>query len=833
MLAHEIGVPAVLRGDFEVQLLEMEAEVCQRARRRRALERRAGAQARVHARRWQHREGRRQRQCETLLPSSAEEARGSVKMERQRSGSIGQEISEHAGTDPEDEGMVGIAQPGPSSEKINKVKESMRMKRLTQLSTRSRKRLHRLNKRKAIFDDSVQPGDREAIVDAFTTFAEGGIEFDAKLQDISALLDCLFLLGVGGDNRDEHHEVMRACEELLASNDSIDLHGLGTEALPRARAGILEAQRPKALEHFRRLCKALRSDHGGERRLSIVACMVAIDSSLGDMSGGRLAPMDDALLERIMQSLCHHHAEWEGASEDAFMDAVQIAREAVSRFLRDGKRVRALASEASAHLLAPTHAWDTRSQVDAAALEASLKFVIGWNDAASPAEEAPDWTTKSLDSLQMQGVFCQMGLEPVWRGRVDDFCPLERIIWTCCQDMSRQVDKDRRNFDSCKRFVEKVRYSVLKLTEQFLEDFLSGPDSTGQQRFTVGQAIAALKVSPQTPAEREAVSQEIDAAGGDPRSDGLFSCRALAEMTLRAQERLQRDRRADELRAATAVGLQSELQRLRNAFVSEAFSPTVVARRGPQARSNRQQQHAAPQPSGQPIQCKASQVAIGDGGVVSANGLRNIFLRLDQPLTPKVAVALASIVAGERAPEAEVSARETSPDSRRPAPSATAAATAIAAEAADAKVDFAGILLAMRLAKDCSVDVLLSSQPTADVAEAEGVAQRRFSKKTEPLEDRALRTVMLALSMPGRLTLALPREQLEAMAISTLIAEAAQEAEKEGPSVGIGRERKLGEVLQQKMKLVMEVGTKKAAVLQQPLPVLVRKARRWAIENTK
>eukprot|EP00427_Karlodinium_veneficum_P064169 CAMPEP_0169326002 /NCGR_PEP_ID=MMETSP1017-20121227/11286_1 /TAXON_ID=342587 /ORGANISM="Karlodinium micrum, Strain CCMP2283" /LENGTH=115 /DNA_ID=CAMNT_0009420713 /DNA_START=331 /DNA_END=676 /DNA_ORIENTATION=+ len=67
-VAREFGVPVVLRGDVESKLLQIKVAASDRARRRRALEKDSGAQARVRARRiMKHRNLQRARQTSPPL----------------------------------------------------------------------------------------------------------------------------------------------------------------------------------------------------------------------------------------------------------------------------------------------------------------------------------------------------------------------------------------------------------------------------------------------------------------------------------------------------------------------------------------------------------------------------------------------------------------------------------------------------------------------------------------------------------------------------------------------------------------------------------------------
>jgi hypothetical protein len=525
--------------------------------------------------------------------------------------------------------------------------------------------------------------------------------------------------------------------------------------------------------------------------------MVAIDQTLGEMPGGRFIHINaSSILQKVLHRLRDHGVclatEAEVISEQAYMDCVQFVREAASRLLHDCHRsviqqrhergslltmppVSSSRSVGSTFFAPP--AWDTRNQVDDGAFEVAFRWVAHCAGKDEPLQysKASEMEKWSFNAGDIQNVLVQMGLEPLWRGKIHSFTPLERLIWTSCQEVLRHKlakNKGVFGFHECRKIVAEVRRVVRKLSEEMLVQTLGG-GRPGAQEFPAGMAIAAMEVFPHTPAERSALCQELEAAVGDRSA---LPCGELAEVVLRAQERLQRDRRADELRVAQAIERSMELQRLRMVFVEEAFSA------------------ASSEP---PKKWMRGQAALGDGVTISAQGLRNLLLRIEEPATPKVAALLASLTAGQ--PPAEKKGDD----------------QAAALLACDAKVDFVGSLLAVRLLRDCSKEI----KELVTLVEECNTMDRKPPRLFAPhdLDDLGMRVVLVSLSMPGRLTLALPREQQEALAISALLAETVEEADREDVNAVLVSPHSKART--------------KEFMLQQPLPVLVRQSRRWALDH--
>jgi len=229
--------------------------------------------------------------------------------------------------------------------------------------------------------------------------------------------------------------------------------------------------------------------------------------------------------------------------------------------------------------------WDTRAQVDSGALEAAFRWAahMSGRDGPNEAGEERKMSEWQLGTAEVQNVLVQMGLEPLWKGSLKDFSPLERMIWSSCQEVLRHLTQKKKgcfDFASCRKLVMEVRRIVRRLAEDFLKESLpckTVERDTEASCFPAGLAIAALQVTPHTPAERSALCQELEAGGGDC---GTLPCKDLSDISLRAQERLQRDRRADELQIAEAIGLESELHRIRTSFIEEAFLQSANKQRG-------------------------------------------------------------------------------------------------------------------------------------------------------------------------------------------------------------------------------------------------------------
>lgn len=836
MLAHDIRVPAILRGDFEEVVSARQEAAFRRARCWRSLCRSKSVEAREHAQSWRRRMRAVEEEFQKRLPEEAEMEH--AENEARPTSELPEETEAVKTVD------TGLRRGGGP-------KKSKRIRRLNRARARAQ---HHERALQADLDLAVPSKEaRRELEVLYKQFAgrQRSSGADHGL-DAHSLPGCLAALGLAGTEHKEREAVRLVCEEELGDGP-VNMCRLGVRVLPRAREALAEVQRTRVVQCFNQHMQAFGAGQGG--RLYAAQCVVALDCALaGEVMGEATDKVKRQLWQAIEPQLDYMVGE-EGADLATFSKMAHASMEVAAKLLHKSALDILEAHDRCGDCANTSNSARVCGSVSSGSgggglLRPSLLLLNGYDGACAPAKPLQqdelmvfDWFfrhqrdniadgTGRLSEDDLQAMLTQLGLLPVGRGPQAELQTMDSIALESLEEAMKQekqrakVSSEGGNadgfcFSGCFAIMSAIRAGsqsrvavILRKRlglDPTLEEFgtaggsASGSGAQLQTAWSVNQVLALLQVVPRTAMERDAIDGELRAVGGHTGKD--LPIVDLASFAARAMERLRRLRRSLEWRAAEALELESELHIFREVFAEEA-ARAASQMHGAVALRNLKQElangasrasparvaccstrhaHSASSGLGSRSSVGGASAPGGDGEHLSIDALQEAMVRAGHQVSPELAAHLAAVVAG---------LPKEAGDTER---------------CGGVEVDLAGALLALRLVRDCS-DLVDGHKAAIGDAEEEGNGRRGSRKNIfaclsctvtggRPLSSSHIRVVLAALGIGGPLTLSLPQSDQEALArdaVNTVT---------ETVSPGLDTLRV------------------------QTLPELVRRARAWAVER--
>eukprot|EP00927_Polykrikos_kofoidii_P040911 TRINITY_DN34886_c0_g1_i1.p1 TRINITY_DN34886_c0_g1~~TRINITY_DN34886_c0_g1_i1.p1 ORF type:complete len:969 (-),score=168.23 TRINITY_DN34886_c0_g1_i1:14-2920(-) len=792
-IRHDIGVPAILRGDVEKAVAAREADACELARRRRSHVRVLSAEAREHARRWERRNRRpRKGSIGTGEPTGDFDRRtgqptlggSTIPTDFEFDENDEEELQGDEPTQDtdltEEEAQLQVlpvdsgsptpqsASSDPTLQQRQSARTSVRVQRLEQrrrktkmrqewtaqtpgsrstatrqTSTMSSKPMNsgrRPTEQSESFNSIMSETERDVVVAVYKLFADP----PGNGLDETALGGCLEAVGLSGLDPAEREAVAESIAAEVAESERVSLHDLGF-LLPQIRDAFRQLLRLQAMELFKRHVEAPpgKAAVGGDSGvLRATECIWVLDRHLASIA----PPACDEDAKQVLESLQGHIEDAEPSSEmvdvERFVVLAQLVREAAARTTYE--RLQSTLQEGSFSLKKGEDAEEEEDEEEEECYRARLpRPETSFEELAVVLGSFCRSTTDEPGRLSRGELLClmtELGVRPIRRRDPRSLPALEGISWNCCQDILevRAAGKELFEFDECLSHIDGVRKMIRHRAAIYLRRELNLDHATAL-KVPAAQALVLLNVASRTASERRSIDHELRASSD---GSGFLPIQSMADFAARSLELILRRRRAAERRLADALDIGDRVEQLQEAFAEELAMTRSKEEITPANEPNQQSPSSLISPASRNM--TAAEVAMGDGATLTASSLGSLLTRLNLDLSPLAVAELAAAATG----------------------------SARVADGLCVNVDFAAALLVTRLAEDGhGYQAYRGRPPSRDPALTNNAAIGPSRRQAESFAWRhgRVRLVLAALGMAGPLVVALPLEDREMLAERALM----------------------------------------------------------------
>eukprot|EP00927_Polykrikos_kofoidii_P040912 TRINITY_DN34886_c0_g1_i2.p1 TRINITY_DN34886_c0_g1~~TRINITY_DN34886_c0_g1_i2.p1 ORF type:complete len:934 (-),score=169.61 TRINITY_DN34886_c0_g1_i2:14-2815(-) len=757
-IRHDIGVPAILRGDVEKAVAAREADACELARRRRSHVRVLSAEAREHARRWERRNRRpRKGSIGTGEPTGDFDRRtgqptlgGSTIPtdfefdENDEEELQGDEPTQDTDLTEEEAQLqvlpVDSGSPTPQSASSDPTLQQRQSARTSVRVQRLEQRRRKTKMRQESFNSIMSETERDVVVAVYKLFADP----PGNGLDETALGGCLEAVGLSGLDPAEREAVAESIAAEVAESERVSLHDLGF-LLPQIRDAFRQLLRLQAMELFKRHVEAPpgKAAVGGDSGvLRATECIWVLDRHLASIA----PPACDEDAKQVLESLQGHIEDAEPSSEmvdvERFVVLAQLVREAAARTTYE--RLQSTLQEGSFSLKKGEDAEEEEDEEEEECYRARLpRPETSFEELAVVLGSFCRSTTDEPGRLSRGELLClmtELGVRPIRRRDPRSLPALEGISWNCCQDILevRAAGKELFEFDECLSHIDGVRKMIRHRAAIYLRRELNLDHATAL-KVPAAQALVLLNVASRTASERRSIDHELRASSD---GSGFLPIQSMADFAARSLELILRRRRAAERRLADALDIGDRVEQLQEAFAEELAMTRSKEEITPANEPNQQSPSSLISPASRNM--TAAEVAMGDGATLTASSLGSLLTRLNLDLSPLAVAELAAAATG----------------------------SARVADGLCVNVDFAAALLVTRLAEDGhGYQAYRGRPPSRDPALTNNAAIGPSRRQAESFAWRhgRVRLVLAALGMAGPLVVALPLEDREMLAERALM----------------------------------------------------------------